>query len=147
MKLVRLLTFIKIIRLAKILETAKELKKTPINIDITSLTLADIVISKRRGHIIKKINKSLKKWKTRGSFTTNTRVTRILIKDKNDEKRNDDYLSPLGSPETQLIYPLKNQPSRNAATLKNQIQKLMSLYSTLILILIMKMSKIMCIFV
>jgi hypothetical protein len=48
LKIIRLLTFIKIIRLAKVLETAKELKSVPNTVDVTSLTLADLVLSKRK---------------------------------------------------------------------------------------------------
>ena len=48
MKIVRVLTFLKIIRLAKLIETAKELKKPQISVDVNSLTLSQIFLGRRR---------------------------------------------------------------------------------------------------
>jgi hypothetical protein len=68
------------------LETAKELKKPQINIDLKSLTLANLVISKRRGHQQFFDKQQKKKKAERKSWTTNRKLTKILINSKKDNR-------------------------------------------------------------
>lgn len=84
------MTFIKIIRLSKLLEKAKEIKQASQNIDLTSLTLADIVMSKRRGHQHLLNDQKANKRKERKSLALNKNIKKILINSIIGNKKTND---------------------------------------------------------
>jgi hypothetical protein len=104
---VRILTFIKIIRLSKLLETAKELKHGSQNIDLTSLTLADLVMSKRRGHQHLFNKQQNKKRLERKSVFINPNLTKVLINSKINNIVKKETLDITESENRQFIHPTK----------------------------------------